>query len=70
MNHQFFEAQHRRLSQALNDNSHLEQLIFQGKPLSWYASGAGLSKLLEAVDKNWLDPIAFNHSIRRYCSNN
>ena len=29
-----------------------------------------MRKLLEAVENKWLDPIALDHSIRRYCINN
>lgn len=70
MDTDFFEQQHCRLVEAVNNNRHLGDLIFQGQSLNWHASTIGFEKLLEAVHNNWLDPIALNHSIKRYCINN
>lgn len=64
---ELFEKQHQNLVKMVKNYPFLGDVIFQGKPLSWHASKTGLNKLLEAVENEWLDPIALNHSIRRYC---
>lgn len=66
MNKLFFEKQHKELQQLVSENPILEDLIFQGKKLSWHTSSLGLQKLLESVIKKDLDPIALNHGIKRY----
>ena len=63
----YYELQHKNLVEMIKNNPLLANIIFQGKPLSWHASETGLKKLVEAVENEWLDPIALNHSIKRYC---
>ena len=62
----YFKAQHKELAFLIKKHAVLGDLIFQGEPLKWHASEEGLNKLLEAVNNSWLDPIALNHSIKRY----
>ena len=64
MENQFFKHQHEKLVDAVNSQPSL------GKPLAWHASPIGLKKLIEAVKEEWLDPIAMNHGIKRYCIEN
>tara|TARA_B100000900_G_C20600814_1_gene725522 strand:+ start:4644 stop:5489 length:846 start_codon:yes stop_codon:yes gene_type:complete len=66
----FFENQHKELKRLISENPTLEDLVFQGKTLSWHASSLGLQKLLESVNKKDFDPIALNHGIKRYLIDN
>ena len=62
----YFYKQHKELKVLVEKNQLLQDVLYQGKPLSWHASDFGLQKLLEAVEQGILDPIALNHGIKRY----
>lgn len=70
MKKKFFKKQHEQLNHLITSHPEIKHLIFQSKPLEWHATDEGLSKLIEAVDNEWLDPIALNHNIKRYRINN